>query len=565
MARLVILQHGARQQDYEIRKDRVGIGYLEDNDVCIADDEEVSKLHAVIEQERPGRYRLRDLGSLNGTYINERQIGPEPHRLRTGDRIRVGQTPMFFLHTEEDEQALIAEKQQDEVPGSKRLAPMPADPSAEPSPVRSSSRKIGDLLVLLEINKELNAETDLSRLLELIMDAAIHLIRADRGFLVLVSDGELQFMVARNVDYRVVHEPEFQISNSIIRRVVNSGEPVLTSNAQADLHDVQSVVDLELRSLLCIPLRVKTRVLGTLYLDSREETREAAFTEADRDLLMAFSDQAAIAIENARLLSEVKEAERVREELRIASMIQSSLLPREIPRIADLDVAGDMVTAAEVGGDYFDFITTGIDRGRGRGIVACIGDVSGKGVPAGLIMVMARSVLRPLVAQLPDTREVIVAANRMLAEDLKDGLFMSLLLCQWDPERGVLRYTVAGHEKPILYRARERSAELLEGGGIVLGVMEDIGSVLVESAVELNPGDALFLYTDGATEAVAPDGSLFGVEKLVAGVGEFGHLGAREIVDETFRRVRRHTRGAELRDDVTVLVIKRKRLEDTAV
>ena len=543
MACLRVLR-GSRHFDYPLAGSSLSIGSSEDNDIELTDDPEVSSSHAVVEAAGDRQFNVRDRGSLNGTYVNETLIGNDPRRLSHGDRLRLGQTAVFFLVGDEVEARPKARARS-------RRAPKTREAVAAAPPKLSSDHRLGDLLVLLEINKALNSETDPGRLLDLIMDTAIHLTNAERGFLVMVKGQELAFKVARNVDYSVINRPEFEISNSIIRRVVDKGEPVLTSNAQSELKDVQSVVDLDLLSLICVPLRVKSRILGTLYLDSRQ--LNSAFTESDRDLLVAFSDQAAIAIENARLLAEAKEKERMREELRIASLIQSSLLPRENPVVRGLDVAGAMVTAKEVGGDYYDFIS-----GPGDDLCPCIGDVSGKGVPAGLIMMMARSVLRPLVAQITSTRDVLVEANRILGPDLREGLFMSLFLCRWDVQRSTLYYTSAGHELPILFRAAEQKPYMLKGGGIVAGAMDDVNEVLEEREVVLQPGDSVLLYTDGATEAKAPNGEMFEIERLTRAFAARSHLDARAMVRGLFQEIGAFADGAERHDDITLIAMKRR-------
>jgi adenylate cyclase len=241
MPRLIVVQ-GTRHQSFELAAAQLCVGAASGNDVVIADDLEVSKKHARIERDGERTF-VQDLGSRNGTFVNEARV--ERSELRSGDRLRIGQT--VVLYVAEDSPSSL---------GSAKAAAKHAETSASGRRREGPPRRdrLTNLLILQEINKALNSETDLARLLELIMDTAIHLITAERGFLVLVNEDRLDFMVARNIDYEVVKSPAFKVSNSVIRRVAKSGEPILTSNAQADLADVKSVVNLDLRSVLCVPL-----------------------------------------------------------------------------------------------------------------------------------------------------------------------------------------------------------------------------------------------------------------------------------------------------------------------
>jgi serine phosphatase RsbU (regulator of sigma subunit) len=519
---------GAKHRSHTIRGEGTSVGALAGNDLVI-DDPEVSKRHLEIEL-REDRYFAVDKGSRNGTFLNETRI--EEAELHSGDRLRIGQTALFFLDGE-------------------RL-----DLSNERSNERSAEHRHGDrlgnLLILQEINKALNSETDLPRLLELIMDTAIHLCDAERGFLVLVNDDKLEFVVARNIDYEVVKSSEFKVSNSVIRKVVKTGEPILTSNAKIDLKSIQSVVSLDVRSLLCVPLRVKSRITGTLYLDSKATT--TAFEEEHKDLLSSFSDQAAIAIENARLLREAKDKESILSELRVASRIQLALLPKRDPVIAGVEISGRMKTAKEVGGDYYDYIPA-----RGGELFLAIGDVSGKGVPAGLIMVMARSTLRSLTSMRDvEPRLVAIETNRILKQDLKPGLFMSLLLARMNPARGTLRLAGCGHERPLVYRAATGRVEKIDLGGLVLGVVADNSKQVADADVVLEPGDQILLYTDGVTEAMDPGGGCYTLDRLAGIFAAHGSRAPVELLDEIDKDVARHTAGAEQHDDITLIAVRRK-------
>lgn len=521
----LILMRGAHHRFHELKGSRTRIGAHPDNDVVVEGDPDVSRWHATLTESK-GAWSIKDKGSRTGTFVNGTSVG-EDHALAYGDRIRLGQTVGFF------------------VPDAGRGGQEARVP-----------RRLCDLLILQEITKELNRETDHDRLLELIMDAAIHLIRAERGFLILVRGDQLEFKVARNIDYGLVTSPEFKISNGVIRRVVKSGEPILTSNAQVDLQGMKSIAALDTRALLCVPLRTKSQgVIGTLYLDSHAP--ESLFDDEGKDLLMAFSDQAAIAVENARLLGEAREKEAILSELRVAHRIQLALLPREDPQVPGLEISGGMQTAQEVGGDYFDYIWGPAVGGGSRNLYLAIGDVSGKGVPAGLVMVMARSVLRSLVGRGGLPRAVLRESNFILKQDLKPGMFMSLLLATLDVATGRLLLAGCGHERPLLYRAATRTVEKIDTGGLVLGVVPDIGQFIEEKRVSLGPGDVVLFYTDGVTEAQAANKSQFGLARLEALLRDEGHRAPKELVGTIQRAVHAFAAGVEQHDDITLIAVRR--------
>lgn len=522
MPRLIVMR-GARHQAHELVGHRATLGAHPDNDVVLEGDRGISRWHCTV-TKRNGRYVVKDRGSRTGTFLNGSRL--EKGELSYGDRLRLGDTVLFFVSTGH-------KPEQDE-----RVA-----------------RRLSNLLILQEINKELNTSTDIDQLLELIMDTAIHLMQAERGFLILVQDKQLEFRVARNIESEAVRSPEFQISNKVIRKVVKTGEPVLTSNAQHDLRDMKSVAALELRSLLCVPLRVKDKVIGTVYLDSRAQ--ESQFDEEMRDLLLAFSDQAAIAYENARLLNEAKEKEAILSELRVASRIQLALLPRKDPELPNMEISGQMKTAQEVGGDYFDYIWGPSLKSGQRNLYVAIGDVSGKGVPAGLVMVMARSILRSLVARNARPKDILREANRLLKQDLKPGMFMSMLLVAFDSVTGRLHLAGCGHERPLLYRASTQTVERIDLGGLVLGVVPDLGEYLAEQPLDLEPGDQLFLYTDGVTEAVDPHLQPFGIERVEDLVRHHGGEKPKRLVTTLLEALEYHAGGAMQHDDITLIAMRR--------
>lgn len=254
------------------------IGRSRETDVHL-DDPSLSRRHC--EVRRVGaQWVLKDLGSFNGTYCNN--LAVSEHRLQHGDQVQLGLSVLTFLLSPEELRA---------------GQPVPATGSAD---VAEMSRRLRNFKSLLDISKAVSGVLDTHQLLELVVEKGIGLTNAERGFLILFTSPGQEFKVARSRDWHAIDHPEKQVSRSVIASVETSGEPVLTIDAQSDLASMsQTIAGLEIRSLMCAPLRVKDDVLGCIYVDSSVSEQE--FSQESLNLLQAFADQAAIAIENARL------------------------------------------------------------------------------------------------------------------------------------------------------------------------------------------------------------------------------------------------------------------------
>ncbi|MBI3723780.1 SpoIIE family protein phosphatase [bacterium] len=568
MAAVTVVCENLPRRTLPLKEAVTTVGRSVDN-VLEVPDPNMSRRHCVIERRVAGDFVVTDCNSSNGTRVNGERV--LSHELRDGDRIEIGSTVILFTSDERassvsnEKPSLMALLEDSHPPEASELAGAPT--SRHPLPYANELEKKGqpevavltherdDLRKLLEINKRLNQQHDLRKLLETIIDSAIELMAAERGFLILVYEGEMKVEIARNMSREALDGQVSQFSAQICREVLETGRPVLTTNATADQRygRYSSVVGLNLRSILCVPFKIKDAVLGTVYLDN---ANVGAFSPRDADLLSAFSDQAAVAIENARLLRQAKKKERMEQELKIASDIQKKLLPRQVPRIAGLELYGFMHPAKQVGGDYYDFITVP------GGLLICIGDVSGKGVPAGLVMASARSALRSLAERVSSTREMVIALNRLLAEDLDREMFLSLLLMRYDAGTGKIAYTGAGHEHIVVYRARENRVESRKTGGIVLGLMPSIEEHVKEEKLELEVGDMLVLYTDGVTEAIDENNEQFELKRLMEAVQKNCEASSRDMLHGIFAEVLRWKGKAQQRDDVTLVAVRRVPMQE---
>lgn len=405
------------------------------------------------------------------------------------------------------------------------------------------------LATLYQITRELNSSLDLGTVLENVMDRVIEVTGAERGFLMLCdnSRGELEFKVARGLDRRDLELPEFQVSTTIIRKVVQTRQPLLTDNAQFDERFTRgdSIMFLGLRSILCVPILVKERLIGLVYVDNRLQA--GLFNESHRELLTAFASQAGVAIENARLYQVAVEKGRMEKELQMAQAIQRDLLPGRLPTLPGYEIAAEWRTAREVAGDFYDCFPTG----DGLGVV--IADVSDKGAPAAIFMAMARSLIRSAVLATDTPEAALRQTNATLLQDIESGMFVTVYFALLHAG-GRVTGVNAGHNRPLLWHAAQGTCEFLPRGGRPLGWFEDLPLSPVEC--QLMAGDVLVLYTDGLTEAENERGESFGEARLVEAMRACADRPANAIKEHLIAAVESFRGAAPPFDDTTLVVVR---------
>lgn len=413
-----------------------------------------------------------------------------------------------------------------------------------------ASRDRRNVDILLETIAEVSSTIDLDELLISVVDKTLEITQAERGILLLFDPlGELQLRVARDSLRRTLpHDTTY--SRSVPQKVASEGKALYmmdaTSQNEASLG--QSILDLRLLTIMCVPLKVMDKTIGVLYVDSKASSRE--FNESDLLLFKALSYQLAIAIENARLLKEAIEAERMRQELLIARDIQENLLPPAKLVLPGYDVYGFSRPCDETGGDYFDYVRT--REGR---LGLAIGDVSGHGISAALFMATARALLRAFLSTTTDLSKVIGDLNNALERDMGTGKFMTLFYGELELAERMLRYVKAGHNEPIVYRAATDAFEELAAPGMALGFLRD-NDYEVAGPVLFSPGDILLLYTDGIPEARNREKEQFGMERMLDVLKARRSRPAKEIVDGIIRAVTEFAGARGFEDDLTLIVVK---------
>src|ERR1700704_2546507 len=339
----------------------------------------------------------------------------------------------------------------------------------------------------------------------------------------------------------------------IIGRVWQTREPVLLTDL-ANAPELAGLrgTSLGAASVMVTPLLYGKQNMGVLALGNGPSS--PSFTPSDFVVFKSIAEQSAFALYNAIIYSEANEKKRLDHDLEIARDIQRVLLPAEPPAIKGFEISGINVPARQVSGDYFDYIK--VDEERLGGGPA---DVSGKGVPASLIMAICRSVLRSQAAENPSPADVLQKVNRQLYPDIKEDMFISMAYLILDHVRGTVTLARAGHDAPILFDHATGKALPVKPPGMVVGI--DSGSVFDRTtgdfALTLNRGDCLLLYTDGVTEALDANGDEFGPERMIECVQASAAEGAPAIISRLIDELRSFVGSQPQNDDITLIAIRK--------
>ncbi len=305
-------------------------------------------------------------------------------------------------------------------------------------------------------------------------------------------------------------------------------------------------------SIMVTPLLYGKQNMGVLALANGPGNQP--FTQSDFVVFKSIAEQSAFALYNAVIYSEANEKKRLDHDLQIARDIQRILLPSKSPVIEGFEIAGLNIPASHVSGDYFDYITVDDER-----LGVAIADVSGKGVPASLIMAICRSVLRSQAPENASPSEVLKKVNRQLYPDIKEDMFISMAYLILDHVRATVTLCRAGHDAPLLYRASSGELTRINPPGLVLGI--DSGNVFDritgDLAVPLERDDCLLLYTDGVTEALDGNGDEFGPERTMASVRRDAGKGAQAIIDGLIDDLRAFVDTTPQNDDITLIAIRK--------
>jgi phosphoserine phosphatase RsbU/P len=516
------------------------IGRQGDNHLVLRDNR-ASRSHARIVAEG-GDYFIEDLKSRHGVYVNGNRVNR--HKLSNSDRIDFG------FH---DSYRLVFSVEEDEI---HRFMEQVSGPAA------TGAGNLSKLRSLVEVARALQSSLSTDDVLAAVVDAALSVTGAERGFLLLRRDEELEVTVARDRRGAPLGPSDLSVPRSLINRALKTRREMLSMTfdplGAEGFRPEMSVADLELRSVVCVPLvHVRTGSLqdtvissvndtvGVLYMDSRGSA--ADLSAGNREILQTLALEASTILENARLLVEEREKKRMEDELGVARSIQQDLLPSGLPSSGWFRAAGSSIASKQVGGDYFDVRAIGSDA------FACvIADVSGKGVSAALLAALLQGAFLFASEGPVQIEDVMKRVNRFLAERAKGEKYATVFYCTLD-KTGELRWSNAGHPKPILLRGGSEFA-LLESTGLPLGLL-DVAEYETKT-VQLQSGDKIVMFSDGLTEAESADGEFFDKKRFQRTLLAHAELGCKELHAKLVESVEEFSEHAELSDDITMLVVE---------
>ncbi|MBE9032319.1 SpoIIE family protein phosphatase [filamentous cyanobacterium LEGE 11480] len=462
-------------------------------------------------------------------------------------------------------------------------APVPRQPSPAPNRSGRSGGESTPVLALKELVARLNREqnkiqdllgslgfalrslNNLNQFLELIPLMVSRVTDADGGALVMFRNGQVKLERLHCQDgqwgkeLRRSLESVARKTTSALSVVAASELPVKSVQAYAALdYQVGRVLGDDVQ-IFGTPILVRNTERGRLYVFSRADT-PSHWTEQRQKLVRLVADQTAVAIENDELTTELRRKERLDRELEIGAEIQLQLLPRQYPVIDGLELSALCRTANRVGGDYYDFIPSRQTNASGdpseRWSIT-IGDVMGKGVPAGLIMTMTRGMLRAEVLNGHSPAKVLRHLNQVMFDDLENSnRFVTLFYSEYDPTTQVLSYSNAAHNPPLVWQAATNTIQRLDTVGMLIGL--DVNTQFQEAEVQLQPGDVVIYYTDGFTEATNSQGQQFDEVNLLEELQRAckSYRDAQQILQHLFDRVQQFSGAGNPKDDMTLVVLR---------
>lgn len=412
-------------------------------------------------------------------------------------------------------------------------------------------RQVRNLNALLEVSKALASAFRLDDLLLLIVEKTTEVMEADRSSLFLYDEqtSEIWTKIAQGVTLKEIRLP---VGVGIAGDVAKTRKGANIPDAYEDSRfnpGFDKKTGYRTRSVLCLPMmNSEGKLVGVVQVLNKKDGR--AFDGQDEELLAALGAHAAVALEQARLIEAFVEKQRMEASLKLAQTIQMSMLPTESPTVEGFEVHGWSVACDETGGDYFDYL----DLPDGRlGLV--IGDVSGHGLGAAMYMATARAALRSLTMNEEDPATILYQLNKRLENDMHEGNFMTLFFGILDPESRTMRYTSAGHDEPLLYRAADESFLALESTGMPLGMMDDMDFPEGQTTL-FEEGDVLLLATDGVLEAMDEREEQLGRDRMQQTLADYHDRSAEEITAAVRECTYEFMGNAPQRDDITIVTIK---------
>lgn len=566
MAVLRVLKGSCPGQLIELTGDRLILGRHPQCKIVL-DNVAVSRHHAQILQNN-GSFYLEDLRSRNGTYLNGHRLeGRTP--LHEGDLVKVcdvvfsfhrGVPPDWTPPSDEGEH-----QAPDQFQGTGTLPPTSGPARGIPSVVDSSSSAIlgkvslqgtdqfrlmvkpeSKLRAILEISRSLTRTLQVDQLLPKILDTLFRIFpQADRGF-VLLKDPESGNLAVKGMKVRREDLATGSISMTIVKKALESGEAILTTDAIGDsrFSHSDSIVSLQLRSIMCVPMiSQEGEGLGVVQLDLSDMRYQ--FSQEDLDLLACITHLISITVDNAHLHEVIVKRRELERELEFATQVQLGFLPKKRPQVPGYDFFDFYEAALRVGGDFFDYVQ--LPDGR---LVVAVGDVAGKGIPAALLMARLYSLVRYQLLENTDLSLALTALNDALGTGSPGYRFVTMCLAILNPSTNTVTLGSAGHPPPIIRKLDGQSVPAPIESGFPLGILP--GGNYKTTSVTLKPDEMLVFYTDGVTEAMNTKNEIFGIERLRKFMAK-SHESLEQLGEDLVADIVRFSDGRAQSDDICLV------------
>jgi sigma-B regulation protein RsbU (phosphoserine phosphatase) len=531
--RLTVFQPGLAPQNLALPAGVITLGRANDCTVPIKD-RFLSRRHAEIVPDDGDGWLLRDCGSVNGTLLNGlRVVDPQP--LRPGDRIGLGDSEVVFNAGDDTTSQIVA------VESSSHATNLTVAVDVDE---RGGERT----QILNALAVEFLADRPMTQLFDFILDRVSDLLRPTRVAIATIGADKMDF---KNVKVRRSTRDlpaELRISRTLLQEVMEGRNVVSFFDSAGDqrLAKADSIIAQQIRSAVCAPLVVGDDVLGVLYLDFLGAA--GAVTENDVRLVAQIARFAAVTLERTRLREEALAKAKIDEELRTAYVIQSRLLPAQLPEIDGYRFAAANRPCKTVSGDYYDVVV----RPDGR-IYFVIADVSGKGITAALVMSSVATAFQIFTRSDPTPADLVREINTTLAPKTSPSRFVTLFAGVLDPASGVIDFANGGHVWPLVIGAN--GVQTLTSTDMVVGLFAN--ATYRNQSVALAPGDSLVMFTDGVTEAENAAEEQLGLEPVAEMLRTMHGSAAARILEAIDERVLTHTGDVPAGDDVTMLAVTR--------
>jgi len=554
MARLIILSGPGVGRELALGANNV-LGRQESSDIVLPD-ESISRSHARIFHQ-DGKFFIEDLGSTNGTFVNGKLV--DRAEIHHQDTLRTGNFMFNFQ---------IGRERPDSRPGGTVIAFTPDDfgPSTVVDVIEAGDYDLSSEAVALAEKQDVQAlqqrlsvvntiagimatSLDPKEILQKVVESLFDVFtQAERAFVMLLDEnsGEL---VPKAVKFTPGKEQgELRVSRTIVNACMDDCTSVLSTDAARDrrFKAGRSVVDLDLHSVMCAPVIYQGELMGIVHVDTTSTTR--SFTNDDLALLTAVASQVALVLSNVRMHKESMKQERVAHDLRFAKTVQESFLPSKLPEAAGYDFHAFYTSAYDVGGDFYDLI----DLGGGK-LCVVIGDVSGKGVGAALVMARMTSEVRTHAYRGLSPQEAIAKINATM-DWMLESRFITIFYGLLDTASGTLEFVNGGHGAPIVRRADGKVELFDEPCNFPLGVDDE--AEFERGLLRIAPGEFIYLCTDGVVEALNEQEECYGAERLLTVLAST-QGSPQDVTSAVLADIHAFTAGATQSDDLTMLTVAR--------